>query len=60
MKVCLKSLRETYNCLRLIRKKAWIKSGLDAQVKESNELVAIFVSSVKTAQANQKKGKVSR
>lgn len=25
MKVCLKELRETYNCLRLISKKNWIK-----------------------------------
>ena len=57
MKVCLKELRETYNCLRLIRKKNWIKEGLEVQVKESNELVAIFVTSVKTAQANQQKGK---
>ncbi len=60
MKVCLKELRETHNCLRLIRKKSWIKSGLDAQVRESNELVAIFVASIKTAQANQQKTKTSR
>ncbi|RYZ47872.1 MAG: four helix bundle protein [Chitinophagaceae bacterium] len=52
MKVCLKELRETFNCLRLIRKKAWIREGLEAWVKESNELVAIFVASIKTAQNN--------
>ena len=57
MKVSLKELRETYNCFRLIRKKNWIKEGLETQLKESNELVAIFVTSVKTAQANQQKGK---
>lgn len=55
MKVCLKELRETYNCMRLIRKKEWIKTGLDTYVRECNELVAIFVASVKTAQANQQK-----
>jgi four helix bundle protein len=60
MKVCLKELRETYNCLRFILKKNWISSGFEAQVKESNELVAIFVISIKTAQANQQKTKVSR
>ena len=57
MKVCRKELWKTYNCLRLIRKKSWIKTGLEAQVKESNELVAIFVTSVKNVQANQRRGK---
>ena len=55
MKVCLKELRETYNCLRLIRKKAWLKDGLEPHVKESNELVAIFVASIKTAQNNSRR-----
>ncbi|NTS39737.1 four helix bundle protein [Flavisolibacter sp. BT320] len=58
MKVCLKELRETYNCLRLIRKKAWLKERMESHVKESNELVAIFVASIKTAQKNSlRKGK---
>jgi four helix bundle protein len=55
MKVCLKELRETYNCLRVIHKKAWLKEGIAAQLQESNELVAIFVTSVKTAQNNNRK-----
>ncbi|HEX8313969.1 MAG TPA: four helix bundle protein [Flavisolibacter sp.] len=57
MKVCLKELRETYNCLRLINKKNWIKDGYVSILKESNELVAIFVASVATAQKNNRKCK---
>jgi len=55
MKVCLKELRETFNCLRLIRKKGWYDEGkLSGLVGENNELIAIFVSSLKTAQQNKK------
>ena len=54
MKVCLKELRETHNCLRLIRKKKWyVDTKLDIQIKENNELISIFVSSLKTAQKNE-------
>ena len=50
MKVCLKELRETYNFLRLIQKKSWYQEEkLSMHQKENNELIAIFVSSVKTA-----------
>lgn len=55
MKVCLKELRETYNCLRLIGKKTWLKEGLEALVKENNELISIFVASIKTAQNNSRR-----
>ena len=55
MKVCLKELRETYNCLRLIRKKCWLEEGnLNISVNENNELISIFVTSLKTAQKNRK------
>lgn len=58
MKVCLKELRETFNCMRLIRKKNWFsESKLDLMIKENNELISIFVSSLKTAQLNAKKSK---
>ncbi len=56
MKVCLKELRETYNCLRLINKKNWVREGLVAVLKQSNELVANFVASVATAQRNNRTG----
>lgn len=54
MKVCLKELRETFNCLRLINKKGWYSEvKLNNLIKENNELIAIFVSSLKTAQNNK-------
>jgi four helix bundle protein len=57
MKVCLKDLRETFHCLRIINKKAWIKEGMPAALRESNELVAIFVTSVATALRNNSRDK---
>jgi four helix bundle protein len=55
MKVCLKELRETYNCLRLIKKKNWYNEAkLQILITENNELISIFVSSLKTAQKNRK------
>ena len=54
MKVCLKELRETYNCLRLIGKRKWREEiTLTASIRENNELISIFVSSLKTAQKNK-------
>ena len=51
MKVCLKELRETYNCLRLIAIKNWLENiSIAETLQESNELVAIFVTSISTAQ----------
>jgi four helix bundle protein len=50
MKVCLKELRETYNAFRLVGKRKWYdEEKLPMIQKENNELIAIFVSSLKTA-----------
>src|SRR5437762_13160857 len=51
MKVCLKELRETFVCLRMIKKKLLIKDLklLEFAIKENNELISFFVSSVNTA-----------
>jgi len=50
MKICLKELRETYNCLRLIKRRNWINlAKLDSLLKENGELIAIFTTSIKTA-----------
>ena len=55
MKVCLKELRETYNALRLIRLKEWfVPEKLDLLIRENNELISIFVASLKTVQKNIK------
>ena len=51
MKICLKELRESYNCLRIINK-ANITNGIispDQLISECNELISIFVRSIETA-----------
>jgi four helix bundle protein len=55
MKVCLKELRETYSCLKLIRKKNWDDEGkLNNLITENNELISIFVASLKTVARNKR------
>lgn len=51
MKVCLKELRESYNCLRILHR-AEIYVAVDQVqplIAECNELIAIFVKSISTA-----------
>jgi four helix bundle protein len=52
MKIILKELRETNICLKIIKRKPLIKQSqrLDKIIKECNELISIFVSSIRTAQ----------
>jgi len=60
MKVALKELRETYNCLRLINKKNWIaKEILDPLLNENNQLIAIFFKSIDTSKKNNSAKKVN-
>ena len=51
MKICLKELRESHRWLRLCKRVPLIRppSLIDNLLAETDELVAIFVSSVKTA-----------
>ena len=51
-KVILKELRETNICLKIIKRKPLIKSSqkVDFALTECNELISIFVSSIKTAE----------
>jgi four helix bundle protein len=52
MKVCLKELRESYNCLRILHRARLCPSEQKNQdlIKECNELICIFVKSIVTAQ----------
>jgi len=50
MKVALKELRETNNCLKIMLKLNWISN--DEVLKECNELISIFVKSIETAKRN--------
>lgn len=55
MKICLKELRETLVCLRLIAKRKWFAmSKLESLIFENNQLVSIFVASAKTASRKPK------
>ncbi len=54
MKICLKELRETLVCLKLIKRRKWFPDNkLEPLLAENNELVAIFVSSLKTGTGKQ-------
>ncbi len=49
LKICLKELRETHICLKLISKRTWFPDGkLSPLLSENNELISIFVASAKT------------
>ncbi|MCB9329934.1 MAG: four helix bundle protein [Lewinellaceae bacterium] len=50
MKLCLKELRETSVCLKLITRRYWFpESKLLPLLEENNQLIAIFVASIRTA-----------
>ena len=56
MKICLKELRETLIWLRIIERKELCPPGrLPDIIKECDELIAIFVKSVKTAEEKSTK-----
>ena len=55
MKICLKELRETLVCLKIILLKGYFKeTKLAALLKENSELISIFVKSIQTAKNNAK------
>lgn len=58
MKLSLKELRETHVSLQIILRKPLIKDTqiLKPLVSENDELIAIFVKSIATAQKNLRKG----
>jgi four helix bundle protein len=50
LRVCLKELRETHICLRIIEKRKWFPDErLTPLLTENNELISIFVTAIKTA-----------
>jgi len=54
LQIVLKELRETMNALKIIRKAKMFKDEkyLEETIKENNELISIFVTSVATAKKN--------
>ncbi len=58
MKVALKELRETKNCLSIILKLNWsLRSDIKSTHHENTELIRIFFKSICTAENNLKTGK---
>ena len=56
MKICLKELRETIVCLKIMIKAKLIGAeSLQLLVEEADELISIFVTSVNTAKKNLEK-----
>ncbi len=57
MKICLKELRETKVWLQMLIRAAIIKSTskIEPLINENNQLISIFVSSIKTAKENNQK-----
>lgn len=54
MKIGVKELRETGNCLKIINKLNWLEDNtINAIQRECNELISIFVKSITTAQKNR-------
>ena len=55
MKVCLKELRESQRALRLIKKVPLTDdpADLDPLLRETDELIRIFVASIRTAEKNK-------
>lgn len=58
MGICLKELRESYNCLKIINR-AHLYSGssekMNKVLDENNQLISIFVASIKTSKNNNSK-----
>ena len=59
MKIVLKELRESFICLKIIHRTKLSKkeTKIEKAIKENNELIAIFVRSIETAQNNLSKHK---
>ncbi len=59
LKICLKELRETRRWARLVRRKGWATDDptLVFVLREADELVRIFFSSIQTARRNALTGK---
>ena len=57
MRICLKELNESKRWLKLIRKVPLVKPPTmsDALLQETEELIKIFATSIRTAEKNQKR-----
>jgi len=58
LKICLKELREPRRWLRLVERKEWCSEMADTKwaLAEAEELIHVFVASIRTAQRNRTRG----
>ena len=61
MGICLKELRETWRWLRFAQRVPLVKpaSDLNPLLDETGQLIKIFFASIRTAEANDKRGRAS-
>jgi four helix bundle protein len=55
MGICLKELRESYNCLKIINRANLYngnQNSIGKVIDENNQLISIFVASIKTSKNN--------
>ena len=53
MKICLKELRESQICLKIIMRKPYLElEEVSPALNECSELVAIFTTSIKTGESS--------
>lgn len=55
MEIFLKGLRESYNCLKIINRANLYngnQNNLEKVIDENNQLISIFVASIKTSKNN--------
>ena len=58
LKIILKELRETRVCLKIILRKPLLsKEKVEKELQENNELIAIFLKSIETANKNKARSK---
>ena len=58
IKVVLKELRESFVCLKILNRKQYLSTNIMSPIlKENNELISIFVKTLKTAKENLRKEK---
>jgi len=56
IKVVLKELRESFVCLKILNRKKYLPDNAFAPIlRENNELISIFVKTLKTAKENLRK-----
>ena len=58
IKIVLKELRESFICLKILNRKQYLEDEIFLPIlKENNELISIFVATLKTAKENLDKKK---